>query len=285
MSQQPIIPAWFTYAQRKEIAALLPALSDRLLLDCKYPRTLTFSPTELTEIKRTASEAYKEATTGRRRNSLRHVREVAQSAVEQFELSKAIAAVAVILRFKVMLMNSQPPIWRRIEVPDGTLDDLHEHIQNAMGWTNSHLHQFVIDGHWYGDPELLDDGFDESVIVDSTQTRLSTLFRKARRGKRFRYEYDFGDGWGHELTFEGCIAPQPGTQYPRCVAGARACPPEDVGGTWGYADVLEAFRDPKHEEHENMVEWIGRRFDPEKFSAVAATKDMRRGLSDWRDYR
>lgn len=287
MPKQPksSVPARFTYVQRKEIASLLPSLAARLRLECKSQCTVNFSQAELADIKRRASSMCKEVATGSRCNSLRRIRDIARSAIERYELDNAIAVSAVILRFKVVLMDSHLAIWRRIEVPDGTLDDLHEHIQTAMGWTNSHLHQFIIDYESYGDPELLNDGFYERETIDSTQTHLSALFGKARRGTRFRYQYDFGDGWEHEVTFEGCFATETGLKYPRCVEGACACPPEDVGGTWGYADMLEALRDPKHEEHENMVEWIGRRFDPEKFSAAAATKNMRRGLPDWRDYR
>lgn len=193
---------------------------------------------------------------------------------------------SVIYQFKITLLGFKPPIWRRIQVPDGTLDDLHEHIQTAMGWTNSHLHQFMIRGRRYGDPELLDDGFeDEHELADSTQTELSVLLAKARKLMKFSYEYDFGDSWEHEVVFEGVVAAEAGVRYPRCTDGACACPPEDVGGVWGYADFLEAIRDPKHEEHADMLEWIGGKFDPEKFSATAATKEMRRGLPNWRDSR
>jgi hypothetical protein len=286
MSEQPTpsIPARFTYVQRKEIAGFLPTLADRLLLDCMYQRTLNFSLAELAEIKKQAVNAYRETDSGTRRNSLRLIRDAAHNAIERYELDKAIAATSVIYRFKVVLMESHPPIWRQIEVPECTLDDLHEHIQTAMGWTNSHLHQFIVDDECYGDPELLDDGFYEAEIVDSTDTSLSTLFGKARRGTRFRYQYDFGDGWEHDVTFEGRFATEPGVKYPRCVDGERACPPEDVGGVWGYADFLEAISHPKHESHEDMLEWIGDGFDPNKFSPAVATRAMRRGVPNWRDY-
>ena len=192
---------------------------------------------------------------------------------------------SVVYQFKITLLGLEPPIWRRIQVPDGTLDDLHDHIQTAMGWTNSHLHHFVIRGNRYGDPELLDDGFeDDEELRDSTQTQLSVLLAKARKSTKFRYEYDFGDGWEHEVAFEGCIAAESSVRYPRCIEGARACPPEDVGGIWGYVEFLEAIHNPRHEEHAGMLEWIGGKFDPEKFNAAATTKEMSRGLPNWRDY-
>jgi hypothetical protein len=284
-AKRDMIPVRATLAQRKIIAELLPALADRLLLDTKNQRTLEISRTELTDIVRKVSGAIRDARGGSRPNSLRLIRDVAHAAIERYELDKSIAASETIYRFRIALMDCYPPIWRQIEVPDGTLDDLHEYIQTAMGWTNSHLHQFSIDDDCYGDPQLLNDGLYEPEIIDSTQIRLGTLFDKARRGTRFRYQYDFGDGWEHEVTFEGRLATEPDAKYPRCIDGARACPPEDVGGTFGYVDFLEAIQDPRHENHKEMLEWSGRRFDPEKFSAATATKEMRRGLPDWRDDR
>lgn len=188
-----------------------------------------------------------------------------------------------VFQFKITLLDTRPPIWRRIQVADSRLDDLHEHIQTAMGWTNSHLHQFEIDGQNYGDPALLaGDWGGDSDFLDSTALRLSQIFAKNRSGFRFFYEYDFGDGWRHEIVLEESKPAEPGTRYPRCIQGSRACPPDDCGGPWGYQEFLEAIRDPKHEQHESMLEWIGGQFDPEKFNPTAATKAMHRGLPDWR---
>lgn len=187
-----------------------------------------------------------------------------------------------VYQFKITLLGTAPPIWRRIQVQDCTLDKLHEHIQTAMGWTNSHLHQFEITGKRYGDPELLDDGFEDFQCVDSTKTNLSQIL--PRTGKRFgfKYEYDFGDGWEHEVVFEGHPTVDTKAKFPLCLEGERACPPEDCGGVWGYEDFLEAIRNPKHEEHESMKEWIGGRFDAEAFDPKKATKKMKEGLQDWR---
>jgi len=186
-----------------------------------------------------------------------------------------------IYQFKITLCGSDPPIWRRIHVENCSLDELHEHIQTAMGWTNSHLHQFEIKGKRYGDPQLLDDGFGGFSCIDSTLTKLSDIV--PTRGKKFGflYEYDFGDGWEHEVLFEGCAGAQSGRRYPLCVEGERACPPEDVGGVWGYTELLEAVNDPNHEQHEDFMEWAGN-IDPDEFDAVKATKEMRRGMPDWR---
>jgi hypothetical protein len=190
-----------------------------------------------------------------------------------------------VYRFKITLLDVQPPIWRRIEVPDGTLDELHEHIQSAMGWTNSHLHQFEVGDSHYGDPELFDMGWDEDDLLDSREIRLGKFLQKRRTSFRFYYEYDFGDGWQHEIVYEGRHSAEPGAKYPRCVEGARACPPEDCGGPWGYANFLEAIRDPKHEDHDDLLEWIGGKFDSEAFDPRKISRYMRRGLPNWRDDR
>ncbi len=197
---------------------------------------------------------------------------------------KAVAGKQrLVYQFKITLLDIKPPIWRRIQVPDGTLDELHEHIQTAMGWTNSHLHQFEIGRQRFGDPEMLDDGWGDHDFIDSRKTRLSKLLEKKRRSFRFVYEYDFGDGWQHEIVYEGPHSPETGLKYPRCLEGALACPPEDCGGPWGYGDFLQAIRDPKHENHADLLEWIGGEFDPAAFSAAATTKDMNRGVPNWRD--
>jgi hypothetical protein len=187
-----------------------------------------------------------------------------------------------VYQFKIQLLDVKPPIWRRIQVTDSTFDKLHEHIQTAMGWTNSHLHQFDIKGERYGDPELLDDGFQDFECVDSTRTTLGEILPKTGKGFSFKYEYDFGDGWAHEVVFEGCPAVDAKVKYPLCLEGARACPPEDCGGVWGYRDFLEAISNKKHEEHNSMLEWVGGRFEPEEFDSDRATKSMRKGLPDWR---
>ena len=180
---------------------------------------------------------------------------------------------------KITLKDIRPPIWRRIRVPDCTLDELHEHIQTAMGWTNSHLHHFRLGEQYYGDPELMQENFEDMEYKDSTATRLSDIVPAGGKKFRFVYEYDFGDGWMHEIQVEKI---EDGKTKAECLAGARACPPEDCGGPWGYPDFLAAMSNPKHENHKDMVEWIGGSFDPEAFDPKAATKAMKQGLPDWR---
>jgi len=191
----------------------------------------------------------------------------------------------LVYQFKITLLGAEPPIWQRIQVQDCMLDKLHEHIQTAMGWTNSHLHEFDIKGQRYGDLQLLDHGFDGGKCFDSTKTNLSQIVPKTDKKFAFKYEYDFGDGWEHEVLFEGSPPVDPKAKYPLCLEGKRACPPEDCGGVWGYNDLLEAIKDPNHEEHESMLEWIDDDFDAEAFNPKQATKAMKKGLPDWRRMR
>jgi hypothetical protein len=190
-----------------------------------------------------------------------------------------------IYQFRITLLDAPRPIWRRIRVRDGSLDNLHEYIQTAMGWTNSHLHHFRIGGVPYGDPLLMGENFGEFEYRDSTTTLLSQLMPRDGKPLRFEYEYDFGDSWQHEVLFEGRSPPEERELYPRCLEGEGACPPEDVGGVWGYADFLEAIADPDHEEHDDLLRWAGGRFDPDAFSPAAATRRMKQGLPDWRSMR
>jgi hypothetical protein len=194
---------------------------------------------------------------------------------------KASAADAV-YQFKITLLESRPPIWRRIQIKDCTFDKLHEHIQTAMGWTNSHLHHFRVGDQLYGDPELMQENFEEMEYKDSTTTKISEILPKPGKRFRFQYEYDFGDSWYHEVLFEGVTRADSKVKHPLCFEGARACPPEDCGGIWGYADFVEAIQNPENEQHEELLEWVGGRFDPEEFDPAAATKAMKKGLPDWR---
>jgi hypothetical protein len=196
---------------------------------------------------------------------------------------KVKISASTVYQFKITLKEIEPPIWRRIQTKDCTLDKLHEHIQTAMGWTNSHLHQFKIKGVTYGDPQLLQVEFeDETSVVNSLRTKISKIVPADGKRCSFDYEYDFGDGWEHEILFEGCLQVEKDTRYPLCVEGARACPPEDVGGSQGYGEYLKTLSNPEHEEWEESSEWRGP-CRPEAFDTQAATKEMRKGLPDWRN--
>jgi Plasmid pRiA4b ORF-3-like protein len=165
-----------------------------------------------------------------------------------------------VFQVKVTLRGTRPPIWRRLEIPaDMPLLRLHHVLQAAMGWYNCHLHQFDARGVLYGspDPEF---GFERR---NERTTRLSDIFRRAK--DRMIYEYDFGDGWEHDLVLEKILEPQVGKRYPVCTAGRRATPPEDCGGIGGFYNLLEIMGDPSHPEHADMKRWLGGEFDAAAF--------------------
>jgi hypothetical protein len=174
-------------------------------------------------------------------------------------------SIRAIYQLKADLRYIKPRIWRRIQVwEDTTLQPLHDVLQIAFGWTNSHLHEFEIDGRTFG---MSDAGMDalegDPVTEDESKVRLNEVVRRLKQ--RFTYNYDFGDSWLHNLTFERILPPDPALSYPRCMDGRRKAPPEDCGGPPGYETFLEAIADPKHPEHKEMLEWSGG-FDPEAFS-------------------
>jgi hypothetical protein len=178
----------------------------------------------------------------------------------------------LVFQFKVTLLDRKPPIWRRIQVKDCTLAELHNHIQAALGWWNYHLHRFVIEGIPFG-PGLPDD-FDPPDTVDEAQVLLSKLFKSGKRA-RFIYDYDFGDGWRHELIFEGYPEPDSTIEYRLCLEGERACPPEDVGGPSGFEEYVEIMSNVQHKRHKELKAWHGP-FDPQEFDAARAINEMRK---------
>jgi uncharacterized protein YidB (DUF937 family) len=184
-------------------------------------------------------------------------------------LRKAEARVEVFV-LKVTLLGTNPQVWRRILVPlDITLRNLHRTLQTVMGWANSHLHQFVGQG-----PRLSDSRSRVgSKIANENRTRLGELIGTV--GARLLYEYDFGDGWQHELLLEEVLLGGETFQQ-MCLAGKRCCPPEDCGGPQGFAELLQALQDANHPSHDEAREWLGN-FVAESFSANDVNRRLRRG--------
>lgn len=173
-----------------------------------------------------------------------------------------------IFQVKLWLRETEPTIWRRLEVPsDITLPKLHRVIQIAMGWEDCHLHQFEIGRRRYEvpDPEDLYD----SEAIDERRVRLDRVVENV--GAEFSYLYDFGDGWEHGLLLEAIVLSEPGVPYPRCTAGALSGPPEDAGGPYSYQEYLEALADLGHERHEELLAWRGP-FNPERFDLKAINR-------------
>jgi len=184
---------------------------------------------------------------------------------------EGVAIYPPLYQLKVTLRGIRPPIWRRVLVPGNvTLARLHRIIQNVMGWWNYHLYSFTIRGQEFSEGE---DEYD-SGFLQATGHRVFQLDLRPR--VRFTYLYDFGDGWNHEVLLERVLQPNLEEQYPLCVAGARACPPEDSGGIGGYEQLLRVLADPSREDHQSMLEWVGGHYDPERFELQLANMTLHR---------
>ena len=179
---------------------------------------------------------------------------------------------APVFQLKISINGIRPPVWRRVLVPGNyRLDRLHSIIQTAMGWQDYHLHEFQIDGLPYGD--LSQEPPEDYELYAERGVQLQELLVKPRQ--RFTYLYDFGDDWIHTIQVEEILPPDPALRHPACLAGARACPPEDVGGVHGYAEFLKAIRSPRHPEYDSYLEWIGGEFDPEAFDLQTINRRLR----------
>ena len=179
-----------------------------------------------------------------------------------------------VYRFKITLRDIKPPIWRRIQVPETyTFWDLHVAIQDAMGWEDYHLHEFEIADPSTGlkvNTGIPDEDFGREILPGWKQ-KIADYFSMGNR--LAEYIYDFGDNWEHIIKLEKILPRDKNVGYPICIAGKRACPPEDCGGIWGYENFLEIINDPDNEEYEDMIEWVGGEFDPEHFDVKEVSFD------------
>lgn len=173
-----------------------------------------------------------------------------------------------IYQLKITLRDVKPPVWRRVLVPDCPLTKLHGVIQVAMGWDDCHMYDFEVGGLRYTDPR----GMDDLDAEDASQVKLGQVAPTEKA--KFRYKYDFGDDWRHEVLVEKVLPREAGKAYPACIDGKRAYPPEDVGGPWGYVEFVEAIGDPAHERHDEFIDWRGE-FDPEAFDPDAVNERLK----------
>lgn len=184
-------------------------------------------------------------------------------------VKQKIADNDIVYQIRITLNESNPPIWRLVLVSgNSSLRSLHLLIQEVMGWYNDHLHLFLISGIEYSDPLFELDGTD-----DERKVKLSKL--GLRRKSKIKYVYDFGDSWVHTLLIEGILPKEPGKTYPVCLAGERACPPEDCGGIVGYEELLEIIANPKHPEYEEMTEWLGATSIAREFDIIKANDRLK----------
>jgi hypothetical protein len=180
-----------------------------------------------------------------------------------------------VYQIQIALAKYKPKIWRRILIqPELLLPDFHLTIQIVMGWENSHLNQFIKNNTFY--TERLEDDWDWGAMknVDYKDLKISDLLKKEK--DKIDYEYDFGDSWHHDIILEKILPGDEKLKYPICIDGKLACPPEDCGGIWGYANLLEILKHPDHEEYEEYFEWLGGEFDPNKFEKDEINKTLKK---------
>jgi len=269
-----------TEGQRRTILkyAELPAhLSELLAANRTVAKSMQFTLDELDELLDHLETSVYRAKGNEKQKILRIVEKVSKllgNTIDPDEMSeqRLPQETNTVFQIKVTLMGIDPLVWRRIQTQDCTLDELHDLLQVTMGWEFAHPYRFIIGSVEYADVEMAS----EEDVQDACDTTLSAILPAQNRRPRFQYEYDFGDEWMHQLVVEERFPPQQGVKYPICVAGQRACPPEDSGGSWGYPDVVEAINNPDHPDHEEMLEWVGGRFDPERFDLESVNKELRR---------
>ena len=176
------------------------------------------------------------------------------------------------IQFKVALRYIRPLIWRRLLLPDNfTLGQLHDVIQVVMGWYNCHMHAFRVPRRGFG-PPLREFGSGLDTAENENMAFVGAVL--VRKGQKLLYEYDFGDGWEHEIVVEKMLPIDPQANYPVCLAVARACPPEDCGSFPGYMNILEAEAAKKTAEKKELREWVGDGYDPERFDLEAVNRQL-----------
>jgi hypothetical protein len=181
-------------------------------------------------------------------------------------------SAATIARLKITLDDVKPVVMRRVEVPfDIRLDRLHLTFQAAMGWTNSHLYEIRAGGVGWSTPDPDADWAGD--FIDARKARLGDILEDIGT-KTLKYLYDFGDGWEHTIKIERLIDPEPAILYPRLIQAKGHCPPEDVGGPWGYGELLEAIADPSHERHSELKEWLADDFKPNVVDVDGLSHDV-----------
>jgi hypothetical protein len=181
-----------------------------------------------------------------------------------------------IIQLKIALQWTKPPIWRRIQVDrKTTFFELHKIIQIVMGWQNCHLYEFNVLEYRIGEPiEEIDDFFSSDKLVDAATVTLGSIITEAKT--KFTYEYDFGDGWTHQITVDKFLPRDNKTKYPICTGGKLNCPPEDCGGIGGFYGLLDIIQNKKHPERKHMLEWLGGYYDPDHFDLEEINKTLRK---------
>ena len=188
--------------------------------------------------------------------------------------TKTPLAAPQMLQLRIVLLNTKPKIWRRVAVSSAlTFRQLHDVIQAAMGWEDCHLHEFEVGRERIGTSSKEDSFFGGEPALSESKHRLGELLADH---KKFRYWYDFGDDWWHEITIEKRLHASEGNPPAMLLDGENACPPEDCGGPWGYVELSAVLADPTNPEHEAMLDWMGGEFDPKAFDKEECARHVSR---------
>jgi len=180
-----------------------------------------------------------------------------------------------VYQIQISLTNSKPEIWRKILVqPNLSLANFHMTIQIVMGWSNSHLHQFIKDTTFYTKKMEDDMTWGDLNNVDYKGLKISDLLKN--ENDKIDYEYDFGDSWHHDIVLEKILDTSEKTKYPTCTDGKLACPPEDCGGIWGYSDLLKVLNNPRHKDYADLLDWLDGEFDPNYFNIEKTNLNLKR---------
>lgn len=180
-----------------------------------------------------------------------------------------------ILQLKILLRGTKPPIWRRVLVKKTiTFEALHDVIQIAMGWTNSHLHEFAVNGTRIGQPlDEFDLSYGEDLLDESTVI-LGSVLDKVKQ--QINYSYDFGDSWEHSIMVEKLHPDDTTMFYPACIGGKLNCPPEDCGGIPGFYELQAILADKRHPDRREMVAWLGGPYDSQAFDQEKVNRQLSR---------
>ncbi len=268
------LPVTLTLAQRRVVAELLPEIASAIDLRSKRRLPVDMTHSELAQAADVARERLATLKGAKRKPY--------QQLIDLRQQDQLQSSGDAIYRLLIVLCDVTPEIWRRIEVPDMTLDELHVCIQIAFGWENMHLYDFMFSGRRYGPrgSEASDTfGMLDEDEGDTGSTYLRDVVSLGASPCIGQYMYDFGDSWTHSIAVEAVEPARPKQKYPKCLEGERAGPPEDCGGSWSYQNLLETLQNPGSTAYEEMAEWLGGDFDPEAFNASLVTRLMRTALN------
>lgn len=263
-------------AQRRTIVELdvSDEIKELLTTDATGPRTFDFTAEELASICHALADPLQEAQGKYRNQLLKAAEKVAQGLTEGLTNKKRrrrkSSKPKTAFQIKITLKEIRPVVWRRLQLLDCVLPDLHEVIQLVMGWQNCHLYSFKAGDDTYCDLSLCED----LEYADGRRIKLSHLVKQGF--EHLEYVYDFGDHWQHLIEIESAFQPEVGVTFPVCLKGEGISPPEDVGGSIGYEEFLRVINDPEDKEHQQYLDWCGGWFDPEAFDLESVNRVLGR---------